>query len=198
MHEMYPDLDGVDMSKMPLAAAISLLGQCVSDMAQAQAQALALDEQINTQLVALAALGNTPAVQLLAEVLASNELGGLQGAEIRRLHAKRVNCEQRAAALQEAIETSLLRARLDVTDIATRTKVEEALPDWRGRISLPADREPPALTPAERQELALDVDPELDIEPAEPSPERVASLKAALISNVSNDNEHEHESRPRG
>lgn len=202
LNEKVPDLNAVDESKLPVIAAIGLLEQCVSDVTQAKAQARALDAQINTQLVALAALGHTPADELLAQVLASDELGGLPGAEIRRMHAERVACEERAASLQRTIESSLLNVKqqgLDVMEIAAAAKVDEALPDWRARIALPADQPPPALTPAERQELALDVDPELDIESAEPSPERVASLKAALNSNVSNDNEHEHESsRPRG
>lgn len=202
LHEMVPDLNAVDESTLPFAAAVSLLGKCVSDVTQAQADVRELDAQINTQLVALAAMSDTPADQLLAQVLASDVLGGLPGAEIRRMHSERVVCEERAASLRRTIESSLLNVKqqgLDVKEIATAAKVDEALPDWRARIALPADREPPALTPAERQELALDVDPELDIETAEPSPERVASLKAALNSNVSNDNEHEHESsRPRG
>ncbi|CAN7359743.1 hypothetical protein [Variovorax sp. LjRoot178] len=202
LNEKVPDLNAVDESKLPVIAAIGLLEQCVFDVTQAKAQARALDAQINTQLVALAALGHTPADELLAQVLASDELGGLPGAEIRRMHAERVACEERAASLQRTIESSLLNVKqqgLDVMEIAAAAKVDEALPDWRARIALPADQPPPALTPAERQELALDVDPELDIESAEPSPERVASLKAGLNSNVSNDNEHEHESsRPRG
>jgi hypothetical protein len=202
LKEQVPDLNAVDESKLPFTAAVCLLEECVASVTQARDQARALDAQINTQLIALAALGDTPADQLLAQVLASDELGGLQGSEIRRLHAERVACEQRAAALQGTIESSLLRVRqqgLDVADIATRAKVDEALPDWRARIALPADQEPPALTPAERQELALDVDPEPEIEPSEPSPQRVASLKAALNSNVSNINEHEDENnRPRG
>lgn len=202
LNEKLPDLDAVDESKLPVIAAIGLLEQCVSDVTQAKAQARALDAQINTQLVALAALSDTPADQLLAQVLASDELGGLPGAEIRRLHAERVACEQRAATLQRTIESSLLNVQqqgLDVMEIATVAKVDEALPDWRAKIALPIDQAPAALTPAERQELALDVDPELEVGPFEPSPQRVASLKAALNSNVSNDNEHEHESsRPRG
>lgn len=202
LNEKVPDLNDADESKLPFTAAVCLLEECVSDVTQAQARARALDAQINTQLVALAALGDMPADQLLGQVLASDELGGLQGAEIRRLHAERVACEQRAAALQGTIESSLLRVKqqgLDVIEIAALAKVEEALPDWRARIALPIDHEPAALTPAERRELAFEVDPELDIEPSEPSPQRVASLKAALTLNVSNKNEHEDEdNRPRG
>lgn len=202
LNEKVPDLTAVDESKLPVIAAIGLLEQCVSDVTQAKAQARALDAQINTQLVALAALGHTPADELLAQVLASDELGGLPGAEIRRMHAERVACEDRAASLQRTIESSLLNVKqqgLDVMEIATAAKVDDALPDWRARIALLVDREPAVLTPAERRELALDVDPELEIEPSEPSPQRVASLKAALISNVSNSNEHDQESnRPRG
>ena len=202
LNEKVPDLNAVDESKLPVIAAIGLLEQCVSDVTQAKAHARALDAQINTQLVALAAQSDTPADQLLAQVLASDELGGLPGAEIRRLHAERVACEQRAAALQRTIESSLLNVQqqgLDVMEIATAANVDEALPDWRAKIALPVDPAPAALTPAERQQLAVDVDPELEVGPSEPSPERVASLKAALNSNVSNDNEHEHENdRPRG
>ncbi|MDN8616492.1 hypothetical protein [Variovorax ginsengisoli] len=202
LNEKVPDLSAVDESKLPVIAAIGLLEQCVSDATQAMAHARSLDVQINTQLVALAALSDTPADQLLAQVLASDELGGLPGAEIRRMHAERVACEQRAASLQRTIESSLMNVKqqgLDVVEIATLAKVDEALPDWRAKIALPGDQAPAALTPAERRELALDVDPELEVGPTEPSPQRVASLKAALNSNVSNDNEHEHENdRPRG
>ncbi|OUM00701.1 hypothetical protein [Variovorax sp. JS1663] len=202
LNEKVPDLNAVDESKLPAIMAIGLLEECVSEVTQAKAQVRELDAQIKTQLGALAALGDTPADQLLALVLASDEFGGLPGAEIRRMHAERVACEQRAAARQHAIESSLLTAKqqgLDVMEIATRAKVDEALPDWRARIAHPVDQEPAVLTPAERRELALDVDPDLEIEPSEPSPQRVASLKAALISNVSNSNEHEHENdRPRG
>ncbi len=77
LHAKAPDLNAVDPSKVPVIAAIGLLEEFVSEVTRAKAKAQDLDAQIKTQLVALAATGDIPADQLLGQVLASNDLGGL-------------------------------------------------------------------------------------------------------------------------
>lgn len=202
MKAKHPDLDSADPNELPLSASECMLEESLGKLTRAQAHARTLDEQINTHL---AALGETPANELLEQVLASSDLGGQQGAEIRRLHAERVAQEMTVVECQRLVGVALREVKqqgLDVAAVALRTKVADALPDWHARIEsaeAPATTGPTALTHSERQALALDVEPESDSESFEPSQERVASLKAALISNFENKNEQEPEQdRPRG
>lgn len=194
--EKHPDLEKMDPKETVITMAVSLLKDHVSKVVVSEAQTRALDQQIQAQLVALAAVGDKPAEQLLVQVLASSDAGGLQGTEIRRLHAERSAQAQSATELRGKIENYLLTLKqqgLDVVDIANRAKVGDALPDWPARLDRVAPQEPAAPIPAERLEMAIEVDPDVEIAAEGPSPERIASLKASLISN----NEHEQE-RPRG
>jgi hypothetical protein len=196
----HPNAEDADPRELPITATVCLLEEFVSKVTQAHAQARALEAQINTHLVALAAIGDTPAEQLLRDVLAGTVNGGLQGDEIRRLQGERHAHEETAAEILGQIENTLLNVKqqgLDVVGIANRAKVGDALPDWSERLERAEPRTVAALTPAERLEMALDVDPEIEADTAfkGPSPERVASLKASLNSNISNI-EHEQE-RPR-
>lgn len=195
----HPNLEQMDPRKAVITMAVSLLRDYVSKVVLSEAQTRALDQQIQTQLVALAAVSGKLADELLAQVLASANVGGLQGDEIRRLHAERSALAEKAAEHQGKIETYLLTLKqqgLNVADIADRARVGDALPDWPARLEHMSPQEPPALTPAERAGMAIGVEPEFQTSPDGPSPERIARLKASLISTISN-NEHEQE-RPRG
>ncbi|CAN7775564.1 hypothetical protein LJR290_007775 [Variovorax sp. LjRoot290] len=195
----FPDPEDMDLHEAPTTMAVSLLKNLVSKVAESEAKARVIDEQIQTQLVALAAVGDKPADQLLDQVLASPDAGGLPGAEIRRLHVERGALALNAAALRGEIENSLLHLKqqgMDVASIAARAQVVDALPDWPARLDRVATAEPPAPTAAERHALAIEVEPDSGIDLPSPSPERIARLKAALISKNSND-EHEQD-RPRG
>jgi hypothetical protein len=200
--EKHPDVDEVEPQALPVAAAVCLLEEYVAKVALFQSQARSLDEQIRAKLALVASEHDAPADEVLQQVLAGGEVGGEHASEIRRLAAERADHESKATEFQGHIETALLNLKqqgLDVGEIAERARVSEALPDWTARLERVSVQEPPAPTPAERQELALQVEAEAEAEPEHttgPSPERVARLRASMISNISND-EHEPE-RPRG
>jgi len=199
LQRQHPDVESADPSEVPITATVCLLEEFVSKVAQVQEQVRALQAEINTHLAALAALGDTPADQLLRQVLASTDMGGLQGDEIRRLDAQRVAQEQKAAEYRHQIENTLLNVKqqgLDFADIASRAKVGDALPDWSARLERAEVQEPAAPTPAERKELAIEVEPDVEIAPEGPSPERIARLRASLISSTLNDDTQQE--RPRG
>lgn len=197
--DKHPVVEGVAPQTLPVTAAVCLLEEYVSKVTHFQAQARSLEEQIQAKFESVASGHDAPADDLLQQVLAGGDVGGEDGAEIRRLAAERTDHQLKVTEFQIHIETALLNLKqqgLDVADIAERAHVADALPDWSARLDRVTVQEPPAPTPAERQVLAIEVEPEVELSPAGPSPERIARLRASMISNISND-EHEQE-RPRG